>query len=66
MGLYAFRPSFRRLEVGLGWRDISLWGTGPPPLPEAGVVCVPSPPLLVVFPVVFYRGRVCQFLVSGF
>ena len=44
---------------------LSLWSSGPPPLPAAGVVHVSSPPILVVSPVVFHRGRVCQSPVLG-
>ena len=59
-------PSF--LSSDGGWieseRSFSL-GLWSPPLPAAGVVRVMSPPLLVVFPVAFHRGRVCQSPVSG-
>ena len=51
-----------------GWlsrRDHSLRSSGPTPLTEVGVVCSPSPPLLVVLPVIFRRGKVCQSPVLG-
>ena len=65
LGLSAFRPSFRRMGGDSSQRGRSLRGSGPPHLTEVGLVRGPSPPLLVVLPVIFHRGKVCQFPVSG-
>ena len=64
-GALRFPPFLSSVEVGSSRGDLSLWSSGPPPLPAAGVVRIPSPPLLVVLPVIFHRGRVRQSPVLG-
>ena len=49
LGLSAFRPSFHWLGGDSSRRGHSLWGSGPPPLTEVGLIRGPSPPLLMVF-----------------
>ena len=59
LGMYNFRPSCCRMGGGSSRRDPILSRTlVSPPLTGVGVVHGLSPSLLVIFPVLFRRGRV--------
>ena len=60
LGMYSFHPSYRRMGGGSSRRGPILSRTLVSPSDWVGVVRGPSPPILVVFRVLFRRGKVCH------